>query len=127
VHPYDVIVLDRDLPEIHGDEVCRTLNREQPDTKVLMVTAARTARRRRGRARARRGRLPPKPFRFAELSARVHALARRAGAARPPVLRHGDLELDTARRAASRAGRDLGLSPKELGVLERCSPPRARW
>ncbi len=118
VHPYDVVVLDRDLPEIHGDEVCRTLNREQPDTKVLMVTAARSLEDVVDGLGLGADDHLPKPFRFAELSARVHALARRAGVARPPVLRHGDLELDTARRAASRGGRDLGLSPKELGVLE---------
>jgi two-component system, OmpR family, response regulator VanR len=59
-----------------------------------------------------------KPFRFEELVARVHALARRAGAARPPVLRHGDLELDPARRTATRAGAELALSRKEFGVLE---------
>jgi DNA-binding response OmpR family regulator len=118
VHPYDVVVLDRDLPGTHGDEVCRTLNAEQPTTKVLMLTAA--------------GGLDDlidglslgaddylsKPFRFAELVARVHALARRNGQARPPVLQWGDVELDPARRTATRDGRDLGLSPKELGVLE---------
>src|SRR4051812_42157901 len=60
----------------------------------------------------------PKPFRFAELVARVHALARRAGAARPAVLRAGDVELDPARRSAQRGDRELGLSPKEFGVLE---------
>jgi DNA-binding response OmpR family regulator len=118
VHGYDVIILDRDLPEVHGDDVCRTLHDEQPATKILMLTAARsTSELVDGLALGADDYLP-KPFRFAELVARVHALARRAGAARPAVLRAGDVALDPARRTATRAGRDLALSPKEFGVLE---------
>jgi two-component system, OmpR family, response regulator VanR len=118
VHPYDVVVLDRDLPEIHGDDVCRTLNAEQPDTKILMLTAARaTDDVVTGLALGADDYLG-KPFRFAELIARVHALARRAGPARTPVLCRSDVELDPARRIATRAGRELELSPKEFGVLE---------
>ena len=118
VYAYDVLLLDRDLPEVHGDEVCRTLRREQPELKILMLTAARTTDELvEGLALGADDYLG-KPFRFAELVARVHALSRRAGAARPPVLRHGDVELDPARRTATRGGRDLGLSPKEFGVLE---------
>jgi DNA-binding response OmpR family regulator len=118
VHDYDVVVLDRDLPEVHGDEVCRTLHRERPETKILMLTAARsTSDLVDGLALGADDYLP-KPFRFAELVARVHALARRAGASRPAVLRAADVELDPARRIATRAGRELGLSPKEFGVLE---------
>jgi DNA-binding response OmpR family regulator len=118
VHPYDVLLLDRDLPEVHGDEVCRTLRTEQPDLKILMLTAARsTDELVEGLALGADDYLA-KPFRFAELVARVHALNRRAGTAAPPVLRRGDLELDPARRTATRAGRELGLSPKEFGVLE---------
>jgi DNA-binding response OmpR family regulator len=118
VNPYDVIVLDRDLPEMHGDEVCRTLHGEQPETKILMVTAARsTSDLVDGLALGADDYLP-KPFRFVELVARVHALARRAGASRPAVLRAGDVELDPARRTAGRGGRELALSPKEFGVLE---------
>jgi two-component system, OmpR family, response regulator VanR len=118
VYPYDVVLLDRDLPRVHGDEVCRTLNAEQPDTKILMLTAARTIDQLvEGLALGADDYLA-KPFRFEELVARVHALARRAGAARPPVLRHGDLELDPARRTATRAGAELALSRKEFGVLE---------
>jgi len=118
VNPYDVVVLDRDLPRMHGDDVCRTLNREQPDTKVLMLTAAR------GLDDVVEGLALgaddylPKPFRFAELVARLQALARRNGAARATVLRRGDVELDPARRTATRAGRELELGPKEFGVLE---------
>jgi DNA-binding response OmpR family regulator len=118
VHPYDVVVLDRDLPEVHGDEVCRTLNAERPDSKVLMLTATRGVDAVvQGLALGADDYLT-KPFRFEELVARIHALARRAGTARPAVLRHGDVELDPARRSATRAGRDLALSTKEFGVLE---------
>ncbi len=118
VNPYDVVVLDRDLPLVHGDDVCRELAAEQPATKVLMLTAARsTDALVEGLALGADDYLP-KPFRFAELVARIHALARRAGAARPPVLRRVGVELDPARRTATRDGHELGLSPKEFGVLE---------
>ena len=118
VHPYDVLVLDRDLPEVHGDEVCRALRGEQPGLKILMLTAARSTDALVDGLALGADDYLGKPFRFPELVARVHALGRRAGAARPPVLHHGDVELDTARRVATRGGRDLGLSPKELAVLE---------
>jgi DNA-binding response OmpR family regulator len=118
VHPYDVVVLDRDLPAVHGDEVCRTLNAEQPETKILMLTAARTTDDLVTGLSLGADDYMGKPFRFAELVARVHALARRVGPARAPVLRRGDVELDPARRTATRGGRDLKLSPKEFGVLE---------
>jgi two-component system, OmpR family, response regulator VanR len=117
VHPYDVVVLDRDLPEVHGDDVCRTLNSEQPGTKVLMLTAMRGTEDVVGGLGLGADDYLPKPFRFAELVARVHALARRAGAARPAVLTHGDLELDPARRVVTRAGRPVDLARKEFGVL----------
>ncbi|WP_372788246.1 response regulator transcription factor [Paraconexibacter sp.] len=118
VHPYDVVILDRDLPRMHGDDVCRALSAEQPDTKILMLTAARsTDDLVEGLAMGADDYLP-KPFRFAELVARVHALSRRAGTARPAVLRCGDVELDPARRLATRDGRDLELSAKEFGVLQ---------
>jgi two-component system response regulator VanR len=118
VYAYDVVVLDRDLPEVHGDDVCRTLNAEQPDTKILMLTAARTTDDVVTGLALGADDYLGKPFRFAELIARVHALARRAGPARAPVLRRGDIELDPARRAATRSGRNLELSLKEFGVLE---------
>jgi DNA-binding response OmpR family regulator len=117
VHPYDVIVLDRDLPEVHGDEVCRTLNTEQPDTKVLMLTAARSTDDVVHGLSLGADDYLLKPFRFAELVARVEALARRAGAARPAILTHGDLRLDPARRTAVRDGVELDLARKEFGVL----------
>ncbi len=118
VTPYAVVVLDRDLPRVHGDEVCRRLNAEQPDTKVLMVTAARSVGDRIEGLGLGADDYLTKPFAFGELVARVRALGRRAGSARPPVLEHGDVALDTATREATRAGRPLGLTPKEAGVLE---------
>jgi len=118
VHPYDVVVLDRDLPEVHGDDVCRELAAEQPATKVLMLTAARsTDSLVEGLALGADDYLP-KPFRFAELVARLRALGRRRGEALPAVLRAGELELDPGRHAATRAGAPLDLSPKEFAVLE---------
>jgi DNA-binding response OmpR family regulator len=115
---YDVVVLDRDLPGVHGDDVCRTVRGERPEIGILMLTAA--------------GNLEDlveglslgaddylaKPFRFAELVARIHALARRSTPSRPPLLRHGDLELDPARRSLTRAGAQIDLARKEFAVLE---------
>jgi DNA-binding response OmpR family regulator len=118
INPYDVIVLDRDLPKMHGDEVCRTINAEQPDQKILMLTAARgTDDLVEGLALGADDYLA-KPFKFAELVARIGALARRSGEVRPTVLVRGDLELDPARRTATRDGRELDLSLKEFGVLQ---------
>jgi two-component system, OmpR family, response regulator VanR len=118
VVPYDVVVLDRDLPELHGDEVCRRLSGDERETKVLMLTAADTLDDVVDGLALGADDYLPKPFEWKELVARIRALARRAGRARPPVLRHGDLELDPARRSATRAGRELDLTPKEFGVLE---------
>jgi two-component system, OmpR family, response regulator VanR len=118
VAPYDVVVLDRDLPVMHGDDVCRALAAEQPETKVLMLTAARSTDDLVAGLSLGADDYLPKPFRFAELVARLRALARRSGAARPPVLETGDLVLDPARRSATRAGRPLDLTPKEFAVLE---------
>jgi two-component system response regulator VanR len=118
VHDYDVVVLDRDLPELHGDDVCRALAAEQPDTKVLMLTASGTLDDLVDGLALGADDYLPKPFAFAELVARIHALARRNGQARPPVLRAGDVELDPARRTVSRGGIPIELTPKEFGVLE---------
>ncbi|MEA2341400.1 MAG: hypothetical protein QOG11_1477 [Solirubrobacteraceae bacterium] len=121
---YDVVVLDRDLPELHGDDVCRTLSLEQPTTKVLMLTGSDALEDVvEGLALGADDYLG-KPFRFAELVARVRALGRRAGEARPPVLEWGDVVLDPARREATRAGRPLDLVPKELAVLEQLMAAR---
>lgn len=117
VHPYDVVVLDRDLPEVHGDDVCRALNAEQPATKVLMLTASRSTDDVVDGLALGADDYLLKPFRFAELVARVHALARRTGATRPAVLTHGDIGLDPARRTVTRGGREVALARKEFGVL----------
>ncbi|HEX2412810.1 MAG TPA: response regulator transcription factor [Solirubrobacteraceae bacterium] len=117
VYPYDVVVLDRDLPVVHGDEVCRALNAERPDVKVLMLTASASPEDVVDGLQMGADDYLIKPFRFDELVARVHALARRAGVARPAVLRGGGLVVDPARRVASRGGREIALSPKEFGVL----------
>jgi two-component system response regulator VanR len=118
VNPYDVVVLDRDLPEVHGDEVCRTLTAEQPRTKVLMLTAARTTDELVQGLSLGADDYLTKPFRFAELVARLRALGRRTGDARPPVLEAGDVVLDPAKRTATRAGLDLDLTLKEFAVLQ---------
>ena len=118
VHPYDVLLLDRDLPAVHGDDVCRTLNAEQPDLKILMLTAARSTDDLVSGLALGADDYLAKPFRFAELVARVQALARRAGKAHPALLRAGDLVVDPARRTVRRGERELHLSPKELAVLE---------
>jgi two-component system, OmpR family, response regulator VanR len=115
---YDVLVLDRDLPGVHGDEVCRMVRDERPETGILMLTAAGTLDDLvRGLSLGADDYLP-KPFRFAELVARIRALARRSTPSRPPVLTHGDIELDPARRSVVRAGTEIQLARKELAVLE---------
>ena len=115
---YDVVVLDRDLPGVHGDEVCRRIVAGGADTRVLMLTAAGTVRDRVEGLGLGADDYLPKPFDFAELVARIRALGRRCTPALPPVLDNGDLSLDPNRRVASRAGRRLDLSPKEFAVLE---------
>jgi DNA-binding response OmpR family regulator len=115
---YDVLVLDRDLPGVHGDEVCRTMRGERPDTGILMLTAAGTLEDViEGLALGADDYLA-KPFRFAELVARIHALARRSTPSRPPVLRYNEIELDPARRALTRDGEPVELTRKEFAVLE---------
>jgi two-component system, OmpR family, response regulator VanR len=115
---YDVVVLDRDLPVMHGDEVCQTLRGEEPDSRVLMLTAAAGVDDLVDGLSLGADDYMPKPFAFAELVARVRALARRAGSAQPPTLRSGDVELDPARRTVTRDGQPIELTPKEFGVLE---------
>lgn len=115
---YDVVVLDRDLPEVHGDEVCRQLVVERPESRILMLTAASTVRDRVEGLGLGADDYLPKPFDFAELVARIRALARRSTTALPPILACGDITLDPNRRVAFRAGRRLELSPKEFALLE---------
>jgi DNA-binding response OmpR family regulator len=114
---YDVVVLDRDLPGVHGDEVCRALRAEETGPAVLMLTAA--------------GELDQiveglalgaddylaKPFAFEELVARVQALGRRPRRTLPPALARGDVELDVARHEVRRDGKPVELQRKEFGVL----------
>ncbi len=115
---YDVIVLDRDLPRVHGDEVCRSLVAGGYPGAVLMLTAAGTLADRVTGLRIGADDYLAKPFHLAELVARVHALARRSRRPRPPTLVRGDLMLDSARRTVTRAGAPVVLSPKEFAVLE---------
>ena len=118
VNRYDVVVLDRDLPGVPGDDVCRALAADRSESRVLMLTAARSVRERvEGLALGADDYLP-KPFDFAELVARIRAIGRRPATSLPPVLGRGDLTLDPGRRVAFRAGRRLDLSPKEFGLLE---------
>jgi DNA-binding response OmpR family regulator len=115
---YDVLVLDRDLPGVHGDDVCRTVRGERPETGILMLTAAAGLEDLVEGLSLGADDYLAKPFRFGELVARIHALARRATPSRPPVLRHGDLELDPARRRVTRGGQVVELARKEFAVLE---------
>jgi DNA-binding response OmpR family regulator len=115
---YDVIVLDRDLPGMHGDTVCAELIAAGCRSRVLMLTAAATTEDLVDGLNLGADDYLPKPFDFPALVARIGALARRAHPIVPPVIRHGDLVVDTARRRASRGSRLLELAPKEFGVLE---------
>lgn len=123
---YDAIVLDRDLPGLHGDAVCAELVAAGSRARVLMLTAA-------GRSQDLVEGLGlgaddylPKPFDFPVLVARLAALVRRAQPALPPVLRHGDLVVDLAKRRAYQGERPLELTPKEFGVLELLLASRGR-
>jgi DNA-binding response OmpR family regulator len=115
---YDVVVLDRDLPRVHGDEVCRTLVAGDSPARILMLTGARTVGDRIEGLGLGADDYLPKPFDFGELVARIRALVRRPGASLPPTLSRHDLKLDSARRQATRAGKELALNPKEFAVLE---------
>src|SRR5262249_41275454 len=124
---YDVVVLDRDLPGVPGDEVCRQIVAGGAQSRVLMLTAAATVRQRVEGLGLGADDYLPKPFDFSELVARVRALSRRPPTALPPVRAHGgrtlvrangDLTLDPAGRVAVRGGRRLDLSPKEFALLE---------
>jgi DNA-binding response OmpR family regulator len=118
INRYDVVVLDRDIPGVHGDDVCRALAAGRTESRVLMLTAARSVQDRVEGLGLGADDYLPKPFDFAELVARVRALGRRATAPLPVMLEHGDLSLDPTRRVAVRAGRRLPLTHKELSVLE---------
>jgi DNA-binding response OmpR family regulator len=115
---YDVVVLDRDLPGVHGDEICRRLAAGRAASRILMLTAAGSLTDRVEGLNLGADDYLAKPFDFPELIARVRALGRRTAAPLPPVLQHGDIRLDSSSRAASRAGQRLVLSAKEFAVLE---------
>ncbi len=118
VTPYDVVVLDRDLPGTHGDEICRRLAAGRSNSRVIMLTAASTVRDRVDGLGLGADDYLPKPFDFAELVARIRAIGRRPELSFPPVLESGDVTLDPSRRVAFRAGLRLDLSPKEFALLE---------
>ncbi len=126
ITPYDVVVLDRGLPGISGDDVCTALIAMDETPRIIMLTAA-------GNVDARIEGLSlgaddylPKPFVMAELIARVRALARRPAASTPPRLVAGDLVIDAAKHAATRAGKPLSLTRKEFGVLETITAAQGR-
>lgn len=115
---YDVVVLDRDLPEMHGDDVLSEIVAASDTTRVLMLTASAGVEDRVDGLSLGADDYLTKPFAFPELVARIRALGRRSSPAVPPVLRVGDLELDPAKRTVTRSGRPLELTRKEFGVLE---------
>jgi DNA-binding response OmpR family regulator len=117
LYEYDVVVLDRDLPHVHGDAVCAALVASQRSARILMLTAATLVDQRVHGLNLGADDYLTKPFAFEELVARVQALARRAPST-PPVVRRGDLVVDRARRSVSRGGRAISLTRKELGLLE---------
>jgi DNA-binding response OmpR family regulator len=118
VHRYDVVILDRDLPKVHGDEVCRRVVASAGETRVLMLTAAAGIRDRVDGLDLGADDYLTKPFAFAELVARVNSLSRRARAALPAVLERAGVRLDRAGHRAWRDGLPLSLTPKEFAVLE---------
>jgi DNA-binding response OmpR family regulator len=118
VHDYDVLVLDRDLPQVHGDVICRELARSGARTRILMLTAAASVHERVAGLGLGADDYLPKPFDDTELVARVLALGRRSQAPVPPVLQRAGIVLDTPRRQVSRNGRRLALSLKEFAVLD---------
>jgi DNA-binding response OmpR family regulator len=122
---YQVVVLDRDLPGIHGDALCRMITEADKPSMVLMLTAADAAEDRVSGLSLGADDYLGKPFHFTELVLRIRALARRQPAARSRILRTADVELDPRRHSAARCGRPLDLSAKEFAVLEalmRASP-----
>jgi DNA-binding response OmpR family regulator len=115
---YDVVVLDRDIPGVHGDDVCMQIAAGDSPSRVLMLTAAGAVEDRVEGLGLGADDYLPKPCDFSELVARVRALARRPGTSLPPVFACGDITLDPSRRVATRDGRRLPLNPKEFAVLE---------
>ena len=115
---YDVLVLDRDLPELHGDRVCEAVHREHPETRILMLTAYGEVEDLVAGLALGADDYLSKPFAFDELVARVRALGRRAHTSRPSVLERRGVRLDPSRHTVTRDGRPVELAPKEFAVLE---------
>jgi len=118
VNDYDAVVLDRDIPGTHGDDVCAVLARRPDAPAVLMLTAAGTLTQRVSGFELGADDYLPKPFEFSELVARLRALGRRSGTAVPPVLLQAGIELDLFRRTVRRSGATVRLTRKEFSVLE---------
>jgi DNA-binding response OmpR family regulator len=118
INDYDVIVLDRDLPGMHGDDICTELIEAGCRSRILMLTAASTTEDLVDGLGLGADDYLAKPFDFPVLIARISALARRSQPAHPPTLRHGDLVLDASQRLVERGGKPLLLAHKEFGVLE---------
>ncbi|MGI5940189.1 MAG: response regulator transcription factor [Thermoleophilia bacterium] len=119
INSYDVVVLDRNLPVVHGDDVCRELVARQSICRILMLTAAGSIKDRvTGLTTLGADDYLPKPFALQELVARIRALGRRTSVPLPPVLTSADLVLDPGRHVAERGGTDLRLTKKEFGLLE---------
>jgi DNA-binding response OmpR family regulator len=127
LNPYDVLVLDRDLPGLHGDALCRMVTEREDPAMVLMLTAADSPGERVAGLSLGADDYLAKPFHFPELVLRVRALARRKPAARSRVHRSAGIELDPLRRAVTRDGRQLDLSAKEFGVLEALLKATPGW
>jgi len=123
---HEVVVLDRDLPGLHGDRVCAELTRGEKPPRILMLTAAAEIDDRVDGLALGADDYLPKPFALAELVARIRALVRRSQLLLPPVLAYADLELDTARHQLRRNGHPVELGPKEFGVLEALLSARGR-
>ncbi len=118
VNDYDVIVLDRDLPAVHGDDVCRELLARSVDARILMLTAAALVSDRIEGLDIGADDYLGKPFDFGELKARIRALGRRAATSRQPLLRRQGIVLDPSRRTTERDGKPIELTRKEFAVLE---------
>lgn len=118
VNGYDVILLDRDLPRLHGDDVCRELRAQGVQAGILMLTAAASIGERVEGLDLGADDYLPKPFDFSELQARIRALGRRGGAARPAVIERAGITLDPARHQVTRDGHQVDLTPKEFAVLQ---------
>jgi DNA-binding response OmpR family regulator len=117
INDYDVVVLDRDLPIVSGDDVCRTLVESGTETRILMLTAATAVKERVAGLGLGADDYLTKPFAFTELIARIHALGRRARPAAPPVLERAGIRLEPHRRTVTRDGDHVALSRKEFAVL----------